>query len=116
MASLSSRKDRKTGTPRLRRFFVSLAKKPSMALSQEADAGVKGRQTVDVFRATADDVGTLAGGTVVDDDVDRLFLGCSCLDDVQKSDELLMAMALLPITLPSRTSSAANKVVTPWRS
>jgi hypothetical protein len=35
MASLSFRRDR--NTPRLRRFFVSLAKKPSMALSQEAD-------------------------------------------------------------------------------
>src|ERR1700744_1195120 len=40
------------------------------------------------------DVGMLVGGIVVDDDVDRLFLGCSCLDDVQKPDELLMAMAL----------------------
>src|SRR5258706_16329637 len=39
MASLSSRSDRKT--PRLSLFFVSLAKKPSMALSQEADVGVK---------------------------------------------------------------------------
>jgi hypothetical protein len=38
MASLSSRRDR--NTPRLRRFFVSLAKKPSMALSQEAGVGV----------------------------------------------------------------------------
>ena len=28
-------------TLRLRRFFVSLAKKPSIALSQEADVGVK---------------------------------------------------------------------------
>ena len=28
------------------------------------------------------------------DHVDRLFLGCSCLDDVQKPDEFLMAMAL----------------------
>src|SRR6202158_5120871 len=40
------------------------------------------------------DVGMLVGGIVVDDDVDRLFLGYSCLDDVQKPDELLMAMAL----------------------
>jgi hypothetical protein len=28
-------------TPRLRRFFVSVAKKPSTALSQDADVGVK---------------------------------------------------------------------------
>src|SRR5229473_6276717 len=39
MASLSSRRDR--NTPRLRRFFVRLAKKLSIALSQEADVGVK---------------------------------------------------------------------------
>src|SRR5258708_15853976 len=36
----------------------------------------------------------LVGGIVVDDDVDGLFLGYSRLDDVQKPDELLMAMAL----------------------
>ena len=40
------------------------------------------------------DVGMLVGGVVVDDDMDRLFLGHSGLDDVQKPDELLMAMAL----------------------
>ena len=40
------------------------------------------------------DVGMLVGGIVVDDDMDRLFLGYSGLDDVQKADELLMAMAL----------------------
>ena len=40
------------------------------------------------------DVGMLVGGIVVDDDMDRLFLGHSGLDDVQKPDELLMAMAL----------------------
>src|SRR5437764_1205746 len=40
------------------------------------------------------DVGMLVGGIVVDDDMDRLFLGHSGLDDVQKADELLMAMAL----------------------
>src|SRR5205814_9303970 len=38
--------------------------------------------------------GMLVGGIVVDDDMDRLFLGHSGLDDVQKPDELLMAMAL----------------------
>ena len=40
------------------------------------------------------DVAMLVGGIVVDDDVDRLFLGCSCLDDVQEPNELLSAMAL----------------------
>ena len=40
------------------------------------------------------DVGMFVGGIVVDDDMDRLFLRHSGLDDVQKPDELLMAMAL----------------------
>src|SRR6202521_4534393 len=40
------------------------------------------------------DVGMLVGGIVVDNDMDRLFLGHSGLDEVQKPDELLMAMAL----------------------
>jgi hypothetical protein len=37
------------------------------------------------------DVGMLVGGIIVDDDVDRLVLGNSRLDEVQKPDELLMA-------------------------
>ena len=40
------------------------------------------------------DVGMFVGGVVVDDDMDRLFPGHSGLDDVQKPNELLMAMAL----------------------
>ena len=92
MASLSSRSDR--NTPRLRLFFVSLAKKPSMALSQEADVGVKWKTNRRCFSSHSHDVGMLVGGIVVDDDMDRLFLGHSGLDDVQKPDELLMAMAL----------------------
>src|ERR1700747_1268376 len=39
MATSSSATDR--NTPRLRRLLVSLAKKPSTALSQEAEVGVK---------------------------------------------------------------------------
>ena len=40
------------------------------------------------------DVGMFVGGVVIDDDMDRLFPGYSGLDDVQKPNELLMAMAL----------------------
>ncbi len=40
------------------------------------------------------DVGMLVGGIVVDDDMDRLFLGHPGLDHVEKPDELLMAMPL----------------------
>jgi hypothetical protein len=41
MAAFSSRRDR--NTPRLRRRFVSLAKKPSTALSHDVEVGVKWR-------------------------------------------------------------------------
>ena len=40
------------------------------------------------------DVGMLMGGVVVDDGVDRLSYGNLFLDDIEETDELLMAMAL----------------------
>ena len=40
------------------------------------------------------DVGMLMGGVIVDDGVDRLTRGDLVLDDVEKANELLMAMAL----------------------
>src|SRR5260221_14734962 len=51
-----------------------------------------------MFLEPLHDVGMLVGGIVVDDDMDRLFLGHSGLDEVQKPDELLMAMALHALT------------------
>jgi hypothetical protein len=39
-------------------------------------------------------IGVLMGGVVVDDGVDRLSHGNLFLDDIEESDELLMAMAL----------------------
>jgi hypothetical protein len=53
-------------------------------------------------------LGMLMSGIVVDDDMNRFAPGHLGIDDVEKADELLMAM-----TLPSNTSSAANSVVTP---
>src|SRR3979490_2098081 len=90
MASLRSGRER--NTPRLSRFLVSLAKKPSIALSHEADVGVKWKTNRRCFKSPHD-LGMLVGGVVVDDDVDRFFLGHSGLDEVQKADELLMTMA-----------------------
>ncbi len=40
------------------------------------------------------DVGMLMGGVVVDDGVDRLTRGDLVFDDIEKANELLMAMAL----------------------
>jgi hypothetical protein len=51
-------------------------------------------------------------GIVVDDDVDGLVVGHSGVDDIEETDELLMAMALHALAdhLPSRTLRAANMV------
>ena len=63
------------------------------------------------------DLGMLVGGVVVEDDVDHLAGRHLGLDRVQEAHELLMAVALhvVRMTVPSSTSSAANKVVVPWR-
>ena len=63
------------------------------------------------------DLGMLVGGIVVEDDVDGLVGGQLGFDRVQEAHELLMAVALhvAADTEPSRTLSAANRVVVPWR-
>jgi hypothetical protein len=63
------------------------------------------------------DLGVLVGRIVIDDDMDRLLLRHPGIDDIEEANELLMAMTLhaLAEDLASRTLSAANKVVTPWR-
>ena len=59
----------------------------------------------------------LVGGIVVEDRMDRLACGNFALDGVEETDELLMPLALhvWPITVPSSTFIAANKVVVPFR-
>ena len=47
-----------------------------------------------MFFEPLDDVGMFVGGIVVDDNMDHLFPWYSGLDDIEKPDELLMAMAL----------------------
>jgi hypothetical protein len=78
----------------LETFFGELGEK---ALdSVEPGSGCRGEveDKPPMFFEPLHDVGMLVGGIVVDDDMDRLFLGHSGLDDVEKPDELLMAMAL----------------------
>src|SRR5205823_7183046 len=64
--------------------------------SVEPGSGCRGEveDKSSMFIEPLHDVGVLVGGIVVDDDMDRLFLGHSGLDDVEKPDEFLMAMAL----------------------
>ena len=92
MASLSSWRDR--NTPRLRRFLVSLAKKPSTALSQEADVGVKWNKNRGLFVDPFQHLGMLVSSIVVDNDMDRFLLGHPDVDNGKEADELLMAMML----------------------
>jgi hypothetical protein len=89
MASLSPCRER--NTPRLRRRFVSLAKKPSTALSQEADVGVKWKTKRGCFSSHSR---VFVRGIVVDYDMDRLFLRKSGIDEIEETNKLLMAMAL----------------------
>ena len=57
-------------TPRLRRRWASLAKKPSTALSQEAEVGVKMEDKAGVTIEPRANLGVLVGGVVVEDNVD----------------------------------------------
>src|SRR3974377_1380538 len=79
-------------TPRLSRRLVSLAKKPSTALSQDAEVGVKwkGQREGETFVGLR----VLLGGVIVDDRVDRLSPGDLRVDRVEEADEVLMAMML----------------------
>ena len=56
-----------------------------------------------------DDLRVLVGGVVVQHDMDLLGGGHFAFDGVQETDELLV-----PMTLPSSTFSAANRVVVPF--
>jgi hypothetical protein len=91
MAACGSTTDWKT--PRLRRRLVRVAKKPSTALSQEAEVGVKWNIQRG-WRQPFSDLGVLVGGVVVEDRMDGLAGGALALDGVEETDELLMPMAL----------------------
>jgi hypothetical protein len=56
------------------------------------------------------------GGVVVEDDVNRLASRHLGLYDIEETNEFLMTWRcmLRPMTVSSRTVSAANRVVVPW--
>ena len=92
MAAWRSTMERKT--PRFRRRLASLAKKPSTALSQEQEVGVKWKVKRGWRPSQARTFGMLVGGVVVEDDVDGLADRHLRLDGVEEADELLMPVAL----------------------
>ena len=57
------------------------------------------------------------GGVVVEDDVDRLVGGNLALDSVEEADESMWRWRCMqrPITVPSSTLRAANRMVVPCR-
>ena len=63
------------------------------------------------------DLGVLVRCVVVDDEMQIEQFGGVAVDGAQEAQEFLMAWRLMlsPMTLPVATSSAANKVVVPWR-
>src|SRR5262249_6939880 len=92
MAVSSSATDR--NTPRLRRRLVRLAKKPSTALSHEAEVGVKWEGPARVLGKPFAHLRMLVGGVIVEDRMDLLTLGDLRVDLIEEADELLMPMAL----------------------
>jgi hypothetical protein len=90
IAACKSTTDRKM--PRFNRLFVSLAKKPSTALSQDADVGVK--WNVQMPGQPLAHLRVSVSGVVVDDGVDLLSRRHLRLDGVEEADELLVPVAL----------------------
>jgi hypothetical protein len=64
-----------------------MAKKPSTALTETADVGVK--WNVDPEWCSRANVWVLVGGVVVNDGVDRLAGGSLLLDDTEEANEFL---------------------------
>lgn len=75
----------------------------------QVEAGVLGQPRFDCR--------VLMGGVIVGDQVEGERLGPAAVDRPQETQPFLVAMPLhaLPDHLPLATSSAANKVVVPWR-
>ena len=63
------------------------------------------------------DLRMLVRCVVVEDEMDDFSGRNLGVDGVQKADELLMTVPLhvRPMTVPSSTLKAANRVVVPWR-
>ena len=69
---------------------MSLAKKPSTALSQEALGRREVERPARMPGQPSLDLGMLVRGVVIEDGVDRLSLRHLRLNGVEKADELLM--------------------------
>src|SRR6266700_5184395 len=91
MASSRSATDR--NTPRLRRRFVSLAKKPSTALSHDGEVGVKWKVQRGCCASPFAHFRVFVSGVVVNDRIDHLSLGKMRVDVIEETDELLMPVA-----------------------
>jgi hypothetical protein len=61
--------------------------------------------------------GVLVGGIIVEHGMDRLAGGNGAFDGVEELDEVLVGVLGMqrPMTVPCRTSRAANRVVVPLR-
>jgi len=104
-------------TPRLSRRRVSLAKKPSTALSQEAEVGVKWKWKMLVPAEPGADFGMLVRGVIVDDQM-HLALGRDfAVDRIEKADELLMPVAAhtLADDLAVEHVERGEQGCVPWR-
>ena len=73
---------------------MSLAKKPSTALSQDAEVGVKWNRPAGMPRQPLAHLWVLVGRIIVDDGMDHFSPGDLLLDRVEEADELLVAMVL----------------------
>ena len=93
-------------TPNLSRRLVSLAKNPSIALSQEADVGVKWKVQRGWRFSQVRTLGCLWGGIIVHDGVDLPAGRHAGIDSVEKADELLM-----PVFLHAASENGAVKNV-----
>ena len=81
-------------TPYFSRLRVSLAKKPSTALSHEHEVGVKWKVQRGWRASHSWTLSFFMRGVVVENDVDRFVFRHLALDPVEEADDLLMAMAL----------------------
>src|SRR5260221_6398452 len=83
IAACKSTTDRKT--PRFNRLFVSLAKKPSTALSQDAEVGGEVEGPTGMPYQPLAHLRMLVGCVVVDDGVDRIFDRHLRLEGIEKA-------------------------------
>ena len=98
--------------PRLSRRRVSLAK-------NRVEPGGRGRGEMEMEalmpRQPGADFGMRVGGVIFNDQMHVLLSRGLAVDRIEKADELLIPWRLMhwPMTLPSRTLRAANRVVVP---